>query len=212
MEALHCAAPILLLRVSTQFGRRMLLQVDPMFHAHIGKLIRNWRDEKGMQTAPTRGSLSPVAFGALMSQLFMLGAETKGDARFRVAGALANDLHGENLMGRSFVSLFRPYDRPRILAALQEASARCAPLVIKASGVATSGESIGLEIGLVPILGDAGRVERLMGLYQPVSTTARLSGETLSELHLRETVIVEDAARAPQPMLRLVVDNTRQVA
>ena len=181
-------------------------------HPNIARMVEVWRDERHGAAAPQRGGFSPLSFGSSLSQLFLLGGETAGTETFRIAGALLADLHGEELQGAGFTDLWRASDRLRLTAALQQIRDEAEPVLLKGKAVAADGEAIHIEMVIAPIHGENGRTERVLGLYQPTSITARLCGQRVVELQLTDVESLAPKAASARPMLRLVVDNTRRAA
>jgi hypothetical protein len=192
-----------------------------MFHPHTERLIREWRERRIGGQLPARAEMSPVAFGPLLPQLFILGRERAGAEVFRLAGGLVNDLHGRELKGVNFLQLWAAGEREKIELTLGQARLLRSPLVITAEAIAASGQSISVEITLAPMVGPTGLADRIMGLYQPTSLTARLAGEPVAQLRLVDLAIVGPAERPsamPHPAqrrgahLRLAAVNGRIVA
>ena len=192
-----------------------------MLHSNTLALIEEWRTRRGSARLPLRTDLSPAAFGPLLPQLFVLGLDA-GRERVRLAGGLLHDLHGRELRGVEFASLWAGMDRARILAAVADSRRTALPVVLRAQGVTAEGSAIGLEIAVCPLIGPTDVADRTIGLYQPTSLTARLQGRTVERLHLTGVEPVEDeaqgypVARAAQgpsarAALRLVIDNSRRV-
>lgn len=182
-----------------------------MFHSNTEKLIATWRDHRDGRRLPARSDLSPIDLGPLLPQVFMLGREGDGEEVFRLSGGLMSDLHGRDLRGASFYALWSKLDRPQIAAALAKSRSQATPVVITVEAVSDRGESIGIELCLAPLTGPSGEADRTIGLYQPISTVARLMGAPIRSFLIRTIDMAEDAAPA-WPRLRLVVDNTRRVA
>ncbi len=181
-----------------------------MFHSNTEKLIETWRTHRMGARLPARTDLSPIDLGPLLPQVFILGREGDGEETFRLSGGLIADLHGRDLRGASFYSLWSKLDRPQIAAAFARARSGAAPIVITVDAVSARGDVIGVELCLAPMIGPSGEADRTLGLYQPISTVARLMGAPIQRLGVRNVVLAVDAS--PRPRLRLVVDNTRRVA
>jgi hypothetical protein len=134
-----------------------------MFHPHTERLIREWRERRIGGQLPARAEMSPVAFGPLLPQLFILGREKAGAEVFRLAGGLVNDLHGRELKGVNFLQLWAAGEREKIELTLGQARLLRSPLVITAEAIATSGQSISVEITLAPMVGPTGLADRIIG-------------------------------------------------
>ncbi len=181
-----------------------------MFHSNTARLISTWRAHREGRRLPARADLSPIDLGALLPQVFMLGREGDGEELVRLSGGLMSDLHGGDLRGAGFYSLFAKIDRPQVAAALARSRSTATPVVVTVDAMGERGEAIGVELTLCPLTGPTGEADRTLGLYQPISTVARLMGGSIRSLQVRSVEAAEDAA--PAPRLRLVVDNTRRVA
>jgi hypothetical protein len=182
-----------------------------MFHSNTQRLIEDWRARRGDRLAPARTDISPAEFKEILPQLFVLGCEEDGPETFRLAGGLLVDLHDRDLRGVSFLSLWPYPDRTLVAETLEDARRSGAPVVLEASGWTPDGYEAKLEIVLAPLMGASGRVERILGLYQPTSSVRRLMGQPIQEMTLREIKSAGQPGRpAPRVQLRLVaLDGAR---
>jgi hypothetical protein len=188
-----------------------------MFHASTQKLIDDWARRCEGRRAPLRADFSPTTLGELMPQLCMLDAR---DDSFRLIGGLISDLHGQDLRGELFQSLWRPEDAAKAAAATAEVRATLQPVVVSALAHTAEGYETRLEIALAPLLGAGGHVERLLGLYQPTSSLARLLGKPVLTLSFRnqqpadatEPLWTAQTAQPSKTGLRVVSVDGRRVA
>lgn len=170
-----------------------------MVHAHTARVLDEWTRRRGpARRLPARTELSPVLFGALLPQMFILADDGAAGWRFRVAGTRLVELHGRELHGEAFVALWAPPDRPRVLAALESARRAAAPQVLACRAETLAGSTLALELVLAPLTGPTDAADRVLGLHQPLSRLALLEGRPLGPLAL-----------STPPPVRLVVDNTR---
>jgi hypothetical protein len=175
-----------------------------MSHANTARMQVYWEDRREGIEAPRRSSIDPAEFCDLVTQAFVLG---RGPARaypFRLTGALLEDLHGGPLVGSDFVALWAPSDRARIQAAIEEAMERGVAIIALAHGRSASGHQARLEILLAPLVGRGGRVDRMLGLYQPVSPLFRLKEQSIQRLFLLEFAF---ASEAPSPVRLASLDG-----
>ena len=54
--------------------------------------------------------------------------------------------------------------------------------MINAEGRARGGQTVALEIAVAPLDGASGEIDRLLGLYQPLSPVAALMGQRIERL------------------------------
>jgi hypothetical protein len=180
-----------------------------MFHPNTQKLIETWRSHREGRALPPRSALSPIDLGPLLPQILMLGHED-GEEVVRLSGGLIADLYGRDLRGSVLGALWPKHERPLIADALKRARHAAAPVVLTVDAEAPNGESIGVELCLAPLTGPDGAADRTLGLFQPISMTARLMGQRIRTLTLRGAVVAVEAA--PAPTLKLVALNGQRVA
>jgi hypothetical protein len=183
-----------------------------MFHPNTEKLIAEWRAQRGSRRLPQRTDLSPMQFGGLLPQLFILGRDFQGKELFRLSGGLLADLHGRELRGADFAALWSRPDRGPVEKALEEARKTAQIAVLQADGYTTEGDHLGLEIALAPLIGPTGHPDRTLGLYQPTSATARLMRRPLEYLSFRSAAMAAAPPHAARGHLKLVVLDGRRVA
>lgn len=172
----------------------------PVFHINTVHLIGYWRSLARGALTPPRQAFNPAEVGELLPQVFMLELGA-GALPFRLAGEFLIDLHGKPLRGLDFQSLFTPGGRRVVTQAAMSALNNPDPTVLTCDGFSAEGRQLGLEITLAPLAGADGRVERLLGLYQPTSLVARLGGKPVVEMNARVT------AGEGRNHLRLVVND-----
>ncbi len=176
-----------------------------MFHTNTEHLIGYWRSLATGASAPSRQAFDPAAVGELLPQIFMLELGT-GALPFRLAGEFLIDLHARPLRGVDFQTLFSAAGRRVVTQAALSALNDPDPSILTCEGFSEDGRALGLEITLAPLSGADGRVERLLGLYQPTSLVARLAGKPVVEINARL------ANGDGKGHLRLVVNDGLRIA
>jgi hypothetical protein len=178
-----------------------------VYHSNTQALIDHWRGLKTGAQPPAREALDPADIADILTQVFLVG---RGSAPlpFRLAGGLLTDLHGRGLRGEGFLELWTPLSRPLVREAAANAVRDREPVVVYADAAAVGG-LLGLEILLAPLTGSSGGPDRLLGLYQPLSTLTVVRGEPIGQLCYRTSVrLAANEARAPR--LRLAaLDGVR---
>jgi hypothetical protein len=178
-----------------------------MSHSNTARMLGYWQGQRGQAGCPARSSIDPAAFAHVVTQTFVLRRERAGAYPFRLAGALVEDLHGPNLAGLDFAALWAPADRTRIQTAVEAALARRRSLLASAHGRSLSGAEARLEILLAPLSGRLGQVDRLLGLYQPLSPLFRLKDQRIERLFLDEIAFADDGAPLPAPLRLASLDG-----
>ena len=146
-----------------------------MSHSNTEFLIDYWQNRSFGPKPAMRAAIDPADFPTLLPQVFILGRHTPGLYAFRLCGGLLRDLHGKDLRGVDFSTLWAQDARLSVLSGLERARRQAEPLQLKARAV-SGGQSADLEITLMPLSNEAGAVDRVLGLYQPVTPLARLRG------------------------------------
>ena len=180
-----------------------------MVHANTQRFVDDWRARRACRRLPRRRDLDPTLFGRLAPQLFMLGTTTDGREAFRLAGGLLADLHGRDLAGAEFASLWAPAARLNVTRALTHARRACTPVLLTADASAPLGPAVAVEFVLCPVTGPGGRPDRTFGLYQPLAPLAALLGRVVASHAL---MAVEPLDERPSPALKLITLDGRRVA
>ncbi|MBE7216907.1 MAG: PAS domain-containing protein [Caulobacteraceae bacterium] len=176
-----------------------------MTHLNTRFLLDEWRRQRGRGRMPARTQMTAAALAPLLPQVFVLGREASA-WRFRLAGGFLCELHGRELRGETFATLWEPGSRAAILRVLDRSAAEAEPVTLHAVAEHDPARWLGLETTLAPLTGPTDAPDRIIGLHQPLSLVARLEGEAVPALRLAGV----DGRTTAGP--RLVVDNTRRVA
>jgi hypothetical protein len=182
-----------------------------VFHSNTQRMIDHWRELRSGPGAPARSAFDPRFVSNLMPQLFML--DRQSGLPYRLAGGLVEDLHGRSLRREAFLGLWTADSRAAVRDAALAAVRGPEPAVIYAEARTDSDQRCGLELMLAPLTDADGRVDRLLGLCQPVTTLVRLHGEALTDLTHKLTIYAgagEAATRTPH--LKLAAVDGRRIA
>lgn len=167
-----------------------------MFHADTHLLIDHWttlsRAPSATGDIPNRNSLHPDAMGLRLPRL-LLAETSEGQTHLRVAGSWIESFHGGTLKGRPLQGLWRESSHAMIAGAVTQCVQDARPVVIKAA-IGLSGDLI--EVTLAPLRGPSGQIDRLIGLYTPLSSLALGEGDSRL-LTGRVCIGVGPASRAP---------------
>lgn len=180
-----------------------------MSHSNTARMLGYWEARREAQHAPARSSIDPAEFSDVVTQAFVIGRGRAGAYPFRLAGALLDDLHRSPLTGLDFCRLWAIADLARVQSAIEGALRRRESLILHAQGRSAAGHQARLEILLAPLAGTKGQIDRLLGLYQPVTPLFRLRGEKLERLFLLEAVLANGGDPAPSALRIAAIDGRR---
>jgi hypothetical protein len=155
-----------------------------MRHPASKALFAHWSELKRGSIIPDRNDLDPAAIGAILQDVFILGAGHEGDWRYRVAGTRLASFAARELRDEAFESWWRLTDRRDTRRMTEGAGAGGMPLVGGVSGAGLDGASHSFELILLP-LRHGGRLRtRILGGLFPAPSTVRRIGVRVSELNL----------------------------
>jgi hypothetical protein len=175
-----------------------------VFHSNTQSMIEHWRALRGGAPAPAREAIDPADLAEILTQVFLIGRGSPA-LPFRLAGGLLTDLHGRSLRGEDFLEVWGGPSRATVRDAVASAVRDREPVIIYADAAAAGGV-LNLEIFLAPLAGPEGVLDRLLGLYQPLSSLVVLRGEPVGPLAHRFALRL-GAGQPQPPRLRLAAVN-----
>jgi len=196
-----------------------------MPHSSTVAFMEYWRGLHTGAEVPLRSRFDPARLKHLMPQMLMLSA-VEPRHRFRLSGGLVNALHGRNLKDAAFLDRFPAAPADTVAASIGLACRRAQPLVITASALwrpaltpipAEDGnlfrdEVIDLEICLCPLGNHEGKLDRLVGLYQPLSRLPRPLNGRLSLYRLTGARLHDACGGIRMPHLQLITLEGKRIA
>jgi len=181
-----------------------------VFHSNTEQLIEYWRGRRIGPMAPARASIDPSEFIQVLPQIFILGRRSFGDYAFRLTGDLLSQLHGRDLREEALLDLWRREDRRPLQMALETVRRRVEPLIVDCDAWPGDGLPVRIELMMAPLTGASGDIDRMIGLYQPLSPTAVLMNRKIHSLSIRSLIL--GGAGEGLPHLRLAAVNGRRIA
>lgn len=179
-----------------------------MFHADTHMLIDHWttlsRRPGVVGDVPDRNSFHPDALGLRLPRLFMAEV-TPGGARLRIAGSWIESFHGSKLTDQPMLKLWRETSHAMITGAVAQCIQEARPVVIKAA-IGLSGDLI--EVTLAPLRGASSQIDRVVGLYAPLSTLAFGEGDS----RLLTGRLCVEVGTSGRPPLSLAAIHGRRIA
>jgi hypothetical protein len=147
-------------------------------------LYTHWSDVKRGQASPDRNDLDPSALGAILQDVFILGAEPGGPWRYRVAGTRLAGFANRELRDEPFERWWNAGDRRDLGRMLQSVVDEDAPLVGGAYGTSTDQLRYEFELVLLPLRHGGRSGLRMLGGFFPATGTLRRHGLLVDEMGL----------------------------
>jgi hypothetical protein len=166
-----------------------------MRHAHTRTLLEYWRSRREGAAAPQRADIAPQDLSDFLGQLFILKRIDSGHHVFRLAGTRLCALYQREFRDQNFLSLWRGHDGEHVKALLEGAIHRVAPAAASARAIAIDGRTVAIELAFLPLRGQEGQIDRILGLYQPLDDPDWLRGRPVVRTELCEA----RPAATPEP-------------
>jgi hypothetical protein len=139
-----------------------------MKHPSSRQVFEYWNDRRGDRIAPGRADIEPGPIRRALGDTFILGRDTAGAYRFRLAGTRSCALFCRELKDVNFIDLWASSERPRMLERIAAAGEECEGFVAGAAGYSRDRASIELELLLLPLRHHGPAQTRLLGVLAPV--------------------------------------------
>lgn len=129
-------------------------------------LFQYWNRLRDGRSAPRRSEVEPADIKTLLADTFILEADSRGHAVFRLAGTRVCAAYGRELKGFSFPSLWRNKDHRMLSRLLGSVFFDRAVATLDYEGISAQGHTAHFEMLLLPL--DAGRESaRSLGISTP---------------------------------------------
>ena len=145
---------------------RLSRNSNEMIHSEIRALYNYWERLRAGRPCPYRAEVDPKDMDGDARHLFVLEDLGQGNLRFRLAGTALIDAFGYELRGMSARSVMEGQARESFVALIAETLAE--PGVDYARLFAPDGVTV-WEVVLLPLRGNFGQIDRLIGCLHPVS-------------------------------------------
>ncbi len=200
-------------------------------HSSTVLFLNYWRSlqTRGTAHAPLREDFDPSGLKSLMPQMMMISTNDIS-CRFRLSGGLLVALHGHELKDTAFSSLFAANEHDRLRTALLPTIRQQQPVTLTVSApwivmpeaseaedqALFRDETVTLEITLCPLTNSYGKIDRLVGLCQPLSRRPKNTKGTLGRYTLLkagvEAPVADTTPVVRKPHLQLVAVGGRRIA
>ncbi|HXW24098.1 MAG TPA: PAS domain-containing protein [Xanthobacteraceae bacterium] len=181
-----------------------------MKHSSSRELFAHWNERRGARALPERGDIEPAAIRKSLGDTFILGTESAGDLRFRLAGTRVCALFGRELKDEAFAALWQSEHQSlmrRLIAIVAEEEIG---VVAAARGRTPEGFCTDVELLLLPLRHRGWSGRRMLGALAPMAAPPWLGASRLEALALGSLRHLRPALEAAVPSrLAAAVDRAQ---
>lgn len=134
-----------------------------MKHPTSRALYDYWNALRGKRSSPQRAEIEPHALKDILSEVFILEREDALTYRFRLAGTDICALYGQELRSRNLLDYWSREQRESIESLLYSVTEDAAAAVLGVDAEIEAGESVGLELLLLPLRTEDAKITRVLG-------------------------------------------------
>jgi hypothetical protein len=157
-----------------------------MKHRSSQILFAHWNEKRANRTLPERSEIDPAGIRSGLGDTFILAFNPLTEHPFRLAGTRVCALFGRELKGASFAALWKNKAAPPITRLVATAVDDSAGVVAGVQGNTADGQSVDLELLLLPLRHCGQTHLRLIGSLAPIQTPYWLGSSHLVSLSLGE--------------------------
>jgi len=150
-----------------------------MKHAASRELYAYWQEKRGTRAAPERTEIEPGAIRSVLADAFILTLDRKAGYPIRLAGTRLCALFGREIKEESFLNLWAASNRPTLEGLLSILCDECIGTVAGATAQSASGETIELELLLLPLSIRRPIFARAIGVLAPLKIPPWLGASSL---------------------------------
>lgn len=155
-----------------------------MKHAASRELYAYWEERRGQRLAPERADIEPGAIRQALSDTFILELDGSDGHSFRLAGTRVCALFGRELKGESFIDLWALGSRGPITDLLAISTDESVGTVAGVTARNALGETVDLELLLLPLGMRRPRLARTIGILAPLKPPVWLGASPIGALTL----------------------------
>jgi hypothetical protein len=155
-----------------------------MKHAASRELYAYWEQKRGTRPAPERSEIEPGAIRGVLSDTFILGIDRRARHPVRLAGTRVCALFEREIKGESFLDLWDAASRPVVASLIAILADESTGTVAGVRAQNADGESLDLELLLLPLGARRPGFARAIGVLAPLKTPAWLGTSPLGALAL----------------------------
>jgi hypothetical protein len=155
-----------------------------MKHAASRQLYAYWDERRGKRAAPERAEIQPGAIRQVLSDAFILSIDSGAGHPFRLAGTRVCALFSRELKSEPFIGLWAAATQPTIAELVAILDSEQVGTVAAVTAQNTHGESIDLELLLLPLSSTRPNLARTIGILVPLEIPHWLGSVPIGPLSL----------------------------
>jgi len=155
-----------------------------MKHAASRELYTYWQELRGRRPAPERAEIEPAAIRGILSETFILALDRPAGYPFRLAGTRVCALFDRELKGESFLTLWGETSRRTMADLLGILADEWVGTVAGVSAQNGEGETLDLELLLLPLSATRPALQRSIGILAPLHASSIIGTTALGPLTL----------------------------
>jgi hypothetical protein len=153
-----------------------------MKHAATQELYAYWQERRGDRAAPERAEIEPGPIRQVLGDVFILALDRRAGHPFRLAGTRVCALFGRELKGERFTELWDTASQPVVSDLLAVLLDEQVGTVAGVTGRMANGDSIELELLLLPLAAARSNLARTIGVLVPFETPEWLGTNSIGSL------------------------------
>jgi len=155
-----------------------------MKHPSTKMLFAYWTRQRGNRTAPDRTDIDPAEIRHALGDTVMLAADFVDQLRFRLAGTRVCALFGREIKGEQFSALWSKDSAAKIDELTAIVIDEHVSVVAGLTGRTADGETLDLEMLLLPLAHTGHARIRAIGVLAPLSPPYWLGDKPITDLSL----------------------------
>ncbi|WP_265518791.1 PAS domain-containing protein [Nitratireductor luteus] len=173
------------------------------------ELFQYWNRLRGRRPAPQRTEIEPADIKSRLADTFILERDARGEPIFRLAGTRLCAMHGKELKGHSFTSLWSEWDHGLISRLSRNVFDDASVVVVSFHGTSHNQRTLELEMIILPLEGGS-ESPRALGAISPCEKPFWLGADPIVESRLesfrlidpdREPLLLGNRPAIPSPSL-----------
>ena len=153
-------------------------------HDHTNELYIYWNRIRGRRTAPERSAIEPADIRGILKDTFILKVDDIDTYSFRLAGTRTCSIFGRELKENNILSLFEKESSEAVQTLFYSACEDTIVSVMGLVGKNKSGQSMPLEMLILPLRLNGKTDARIIGSIVPLKVPHWAGIEPIEELHL----------------------------